>query len=123
MWQKKSQKISPEKLEGALRLAFQIYRDTVHNPVLGTDREDLMKAVQEGDILALKELKSENKFTLVDIVKAAIDKDQDTIVEEFSDEIQNNEAVTLDALLDYSIRKKAMNTSRRLSGTHTAPDI
>ena len=86
-----------------MRLAFQIYRDTVDNPILGTDKEHLMQAVEEGNIIALKELKSKNKFTLVDIVKAAIDKDQDTIVEEFSDEIQNNEAVSVDALLDYSI--------------------
>ena len=100
-----------------MRLAFQIYKDTVDNPIMGTDREHLMTAVQEGNITALKEMKAKNKFTLVDIVKAAIEKDQETVVEEFSEEMQRSESVTMDALLDYSIRKKAMNTSRKISGT------
>ena len=113
----KSKKLSAAKLEGALRLAFRIYRDTVDNPIMGTDRENLVRAVQDGNITALKEMESNNKFTLAEIVEAAIDKDQYPIVEEFKEEIQSNDTVTVDDLLDYSIKKKAMNTSRKLSGT------
>ena len=106
-----------ERLRGAVGQMLQNYKETIHQPNPNSDLNRLLSAVEAVDIPALKEMKSMGIFSTEDIIKAAIDKDNVRVVEEFKEEIENVDEVDgLGPLLDYSIEKRAMKTTRKLSG-------
>ena len=106
-----------ERLQGAVRQLLQNYKETIHEKSPNCDRKQLLAAVEREDIVALKELKSSGIFSTRDIVRAAIDKDNALVVEEFRKEVGSTDEVDgLGPLLDYSIQKKAMKVTRKLSG-------
>lgn len=72
-----------ERLQGAVRQLLQNYKETIHEKSPNCDRKQLLAAVEREDIVALKELKSSGIFSTRDIVRAAIDKDNALVVEEF----------------------------------------
>jgi len=105
-----------EQLHGAVRQLLQSYKETIHEPNPNSDRKMLLDAVDAVDITALKEMKSKGMFSTEEIIKAAIDKDNVLVVEEFKDDIENVDEVDgWGPLLDYSIEKRAMRTTRKLS--------
>ena len=106
-----------ERLQGAVRQLLQNYKETIHEKSPNCDRKQLLAAVEREDIVALKELKSSGIFSTRDIVRAAIDKDNASLVEEFRKEVGSADEVDgLGPLLDYSIQKRAMKVTRKLSG-------
>ena len=106
-----------ERLQGAVRQLLQNYKETVHDKSPNCDRKQLLAAVEREDIVALKELKSSGIFSTRDIVRAAIDKDNALVVEEFRKEVGSADEVDgLGPLLDYSIQKRAMKVTRKFSG-------
>merc|ERR1719209_1483986 len=78
-----------EQLHGAVRQLLQSYKETIHEPNPNSDRKMLLDAVDAVDITALKEMKSKGMFSTEEIIKAAIDKDNVHVVEEFKDNIEN----------------------------------
>ena len=110
------------RLQGAVKQLLKSYKETIHEPNPNSDRKRLVAAVDGEDIVALREMRSEGTFSNEEIMKAAIDKDNVRVVEEFKEEIQNVDEVDgvevdgLGALLDYSIEKRAMRVTRKLSG-------
>ena len=106
-----------EQLQGAVRQLLQSYKETIYDPNPKSDLNQLFSAVNATDIVALKEMKSRGIFSTEEIMKAAIDKDNVRVVDEFKEEIENVDEVDgLGPLLDYSIEKRAMKTTRKLSG-------
>ena len=103
-----------EQLQGAVRQLLQSYKETIYDPNPNSDLNQLLSAVNATDIVALKEMKSRGIFSTEEIMKAAIDKDNVQVVDEFKEEIENVDG--LGPLLDYSIEKRAMKTTRKLSG-------
>ena len=96
------------RLQGAVRQLLKSYKETIHDET-NLKRKLLLAAVDREDIVALKEMRSEGTFSNEEIMKAAIDKDNVRVVEEFKQEIQNVDEVDgLGPLLDYSIKKRAM---------------
>ena len=105
------------RLQGAVKQLLKSYKETIHEPNPNSERKRLVAAVDGDDIVALKEMISEGTFSNEEIMKAAIDKDNVRVVEEFKEEIQNVDEVDgLGPLLDYSIEKRAMQVTRKLSG-------
>ena len=104
------------RLQGAVRQLLKSYKESIHDET-NPKRNRLLAAVDGDDIVALKEMRSEGTFSNEEIMKAAIDKDNVRVVEEFKEEIQNVDEVDgLGPLLDYSIEKRAMQVTRKLSG-------
>ena len=105
------------RLQGAVTKLLQSYKETIEEPNLNSDRKRLLTAVDAVDIVALKEMKSKGIISTEEIMKAAIDKDNARVVEEFKKEIEQvDEMDSLGPLLDYSIEKRAMQTTKKLSG-------
>ena len=103
------------RLQGAVKQLLKSYKETIHEPNPNSERKRLLAAVDGDDIVALKEMRSEGAFSNEEIMKAAIDKDNVRVVEEFKEEIQNVDEVDgLGPLLDYSIEKRAMHVTRKL---------
>ena len=103
------------RLQGAVKQLLKSYKETIHEPNPNSERKRLLAAVDGDDIVALKEMRSEGTFSNEEIIKAAIDKDNVRVVEEFKEEIQNVDEVDgLGPLLDYSIEKRAMHVTRKL---------
>ena len=96
----------------ALCNVLQVMKDTIDAPSPGEDRRCLVRAVSRADIRSLRELKDSGKVTNTDILRAAIDEDEVTILEEF-----NDQHVYDQELLDYSISREAVKTSRKISAS------
>ena len=104
------------RLQGAVTKLLQSYKETIEEPNPNSDRKQLLTAVDAVDIVALKEMKSKGIVSTEEIMKAAIDKDA-RVVEEFKKEIEKvDEMDSLGPFLDYSIEKRSMQTTKKLSG-------
>ena len=104
------------RLQGAVRQLLQNYKETIHEKSPNCDWKQLLAAVEREDIVALKELESSGIFSAQDIIRAAIDKDKASVVEEFKAGFEKvDEADGLGPLLDYSIQKRTMGITRKLS--------
>ena len=105
------------RLQGAVTKLLQSYKETIEEPNPNSDRKRLLAAVEAVDIVALKEMKSKGIISTEEIMKAAIDKDNARVVEEFKKEIEKvDEMDSLGPFLDYSIEKRSMQTTKKLSG-------
>ena len=94
----------------AIRNMFLQIKDTVDAPTEKAKR--LRKAVSMNDIILLKELEGCGDVTKNEILKAAIDEEDETVLEEFNNNLNHDD--TLD-LLDYSIEKRSTKHSRKFS--------
>ena len=97
---------------GAVRFMLQEMKDVVDAPLPDKDKRALHKAVSDVDIAALKELRATGKVTTEEILIAAVDKDEVIILDEFKDDLENNDSL---ALLDYSVEHGRKKCIRKIS--------
>jgi hypothetical protein len=101
-----------QNMEGSVSKVFRVMKDTVDACGPTEDKKRLLSAVSMGDMLLLEDLKSTRKFTSKEIMQVAIDQDEETVVDRFKADFERKDTLEL---LDETIKKKAVKSSRRLS--------
>ena len=104
---------SPSKMairNNAVRNMFMQLRETFDAPTQQTKK--LRKAVSANDFCLLKNLEWCGEVTKIDILKAAIDEEDEKVLEAFNNDLNHDDTLNL---LDYSIEKRSTKNSRKFS--------